>query len=179
MVAVGVTAGEVTRTMRAAYRRWGVSALAILLGGVFVYAGLVKVQATGPFAENIAGFRLLPPMLNNLLAIGLPTFEILLGCLLIVGWRRRTMAFCALLAGGVFLLALLSAGVRGIPVECGCFGAESGNRSAQTQLWISVGRDLLLMGAASVVYLDGLNGDPQPENEAAASPANERLAKRR
>ena len=142
------------------YRRFAVPALRVLLGGIFVYAGIVKMGAPGDFAENIAGFRLLPPALVNLLALGLPVFEVLLGGLLVTGWRRRTMGFCALVVGGVFLVALASALARGITVDCGCFGAASGGRSPGMQLWISTGRDVLLMAAAGVVYADGLKGSP-------------------
>ena len=145
--------------------------LAVLLGAVFIYAGVVKLRATGEFAENIAGFRLLPPALDNLLAISLPPFEILLGCLLIVGWRRRTVAFCALLLTGIFLLALLTVWLRGISVNCGCFGSEGGSLSPRKQLWLSIGRDLLLLGAATAVYLDGWRKEKPRKNDTAVSPA--------
>lgn len=165
--------------MLANFRRPGVTALAVLMGAAFLYAGIIKVRAADAFADNIAGFRLLPPALNNLLAIGLPPFEILLGCLLIVGWQRRTAAFCALLLSGIFLLALLSAWLRGISVNCGCFGSEPGSLTPRQQLLLSIGRDLLLMGAAAAVYLDQWKQDRSRANETAVSPTNESLTKRR
>ena len=139
--------------MRVNYRRLVVAGLRIFIGGVFVYAGVEKVRSPAAFADDIAAFRILPSMLVSLFALGLPICEILVGSGLIVGWRRRTAAFCAVLLSGIFLLALGSAGMRGIPVECGCFGSGKSALSPEQQLWLSIGRDLLLIGVAGVVYL--------------------------
>ena len=147
MVPIRVAAREMRR-------QYVIAALRMLLGAVFVYAGMVKIQATADFADSIAGFRLLPPGLSNLLALGLPPFEILLGLWLLVGWQHRTAAFCALILCGVFLLALVSALARGIAVDCGCFGATQNSLLSGQRTWISIGRDLALMAMAAVVYAE-------------------------
>lgn len=154
MVAIRVAPRKVNPSPRTVYRQWVISALRILIGAVFVYAGQAKIQEPAAFAENIASFRLLPSALVNLMAIGLPPFEILLGLLLMTGWRCRRTAFCALLASGVFLLALVSAWMRGIPVECGCFGTGTGGVAHAPPVWLLIGRDLLLLGSAAIVYAD-------------------------
>ena len=136
-------------------RRYVIAGLRVLLGAVFAYAGGIKIQAAADFADAIAGFRLLPPGLSNLLALGLPPFEVLLGGWLIAGWKRRTAAFCALGLCGIFLLALVSAAARGIAVDCGCFGAAPGaSLSAGKWLWLSIGRDVVLLAMAGVVYAE-------------------------
>ena len=117
-------------------------------GAVFVFAGYLKLWTPELFADDIAAFRILPPSLDNLLALGLPPFEIILGLLLITGWRRRTISFCAALTSGIFLVALCSAWVRGIPVDCGCFGSGSGGSPP----WVAVGRDLLLFAGTLTLY---------------------------
>ncbi len=128
-----------------------------LLGVVLAYAGIIKIQESAEFADAIAGFRLLPVELSNLLALGLPPFEILLGVWLISGWKRRTAAFCAFILCGVFLLALVSAAVRGIAVDCGCFGPAAGSLSPENRLWLSVGRDVGLLAMAGVVHVESWN----------------------
>ena len=162
MVAVRAAPGKVTRPMWAIYRRFALVGLRILIGALFVYAGLEKARAAAAFADDIAAFQLLPPMLVDLLALGLPPLEILLGAGLVVGWKPRTAAFCAMLLGNIFLLALGSAGIRGIPVECGCFGSGGGALLPKQELWLSISRDLLLIGAAAVVYLDARRADRLP-----------------
>ena len=140
-----------------------ITALRILLGAVFAYAGAVKIRGAADFADAIAGFRLLPPGLSNLLALGLPPFEILLGGWLIAGWRRRTAAFCALVLCGLFLLALVSAAARGIAVDCGCFGAvAAGSLSAGMSRWLPIVRDFALLAIAGTVYADGWQNELPP-----------------
>ena len=137
---------------RTAYQRWMVPALRIIIGGVFIFAGQAKVGNPAAFADRVASFRLLPTALDNLMAMGLPTFEILLGFLLIVGWFRRTPACCVLVASGVFLAALVSAWIRHIPVDCGCFGGQATAAGPGTHRWLTLGRDVLLFAGAAVVY---------------------------
>ena len=154
MVPIRVAPGKVKPVPPAAHRRWVITALRTLTGVVFVYAGQAKIQDPASFADSIDSFRLVPTAFDNLIALGLPPFEMLVGFFLIVGWRVRTMAFCALLASGVFFLALGSAWVRGIPVDCGCFGTSLPVAARGSHMWISLGRDLLLAMVTAVVYVD-------------------------
>ena len=147
MVPIGVAAGKMRR-------HHIITGLQMMLGAVFAYAGVIKIQEAADFADAITGFRLLPSGLSDLLALGLPPFEILLGAWLVVGWKRRTAAFCTLVLCGIFLLALVSAEVRGIAVDCGCFGTAAGSLSAGQRLWLSIGRDMALLVAAGVVYVE-------------------------
>ena len=136
-----------------------VTVLRLTVALIFCYAGWIKIQSPQAFADSIATFRLLPANLNNLLALGLPPFELLVGILLATGWKTRLAAFCALAASGVFLLALVSALVRGLPVECGCFGGEHSSLAPTPRLWLAIGRDVLLAGAVLVVYRDARRKD--------------------
>ena len=128
---------------------WVELALRWLLGGVFVYAGWMKITSPQSFADSIATFRLLPPQLIDLLALWLPLFEITLGVLLAVGQFKRVASLGILLMTVVFAVALTSVLARGLPVDCGCFG----NKGASVyQGWISLGRDLLLGVVAFALY---------------------------
>ena len=135
-------------------RRVVIPVLRVGVALVFGYAGWIKIQSPQAFADSIATFQLLPAWLNNLLALGLPPFELGLAILLLSGWKTRTMAFCALVACGVFLLALGSAMVRGLPITCGCFGDAPSALSPAVRLWLAMGRDLLLGSAVVAVYRD-------------------------
>lgn len=128
---------------------WGGRALGLILGAVFFWSGFLKVQAPLAFADSIASFQILPLPLINLLAMGLPPLEILLGILLMTGWKRREAAFGVLTLTAVFLLALGQARLRGLEVNCGCFGEGA---SSPWKIWTAIGRDLFLGGAAWVVF---------------------------
>jgi uncharacterized membrane protein YphA (DoxX/SURF4 family) len=97
----------------------------LALGGLFVYAGVVKVLDPLDFAQNIRNYRLVGQSLSFIAAVVLPWLEILAGVALAAGiWKRAS----ALIVSGllVFFIALTLVTIaRGLDVECGCFGALS------------------------------------------------------
>lgn len=136
-------------------RRIGMLGLRVVAAMAFTYAGLVKMRSPQVFADDIAGFRLLPGALVVPLALALPIFELGTGIWLFSGLKVRSSAFCGLAGTTIFLLALVSAAVRGLPVECGCFGEHAYSSFSPVQrLWIALGRDVLLAGMLAAVYLD-------------------------
>ena len=84
-------------------RRVVLVVLRVVVGLVFGYAGWIKFQAPQAFADSIATFQLLPRWLISLLALGLPPYEIVVGVLLLSGWKPRIAAFCGLMACALFL----------------------------------------------------------------------------
>jgi uncharacterized membrane protein YphA (DoxX/SURF4 family) len=122
--------------------------LRLLLGGVFLYAGIAKVRDPQDFADAVASFRLLPADVINPFALGLPPYEILLGAWLLSGWRLRTAAFGASATMLVFLAALALAKIRGLTVNCGCFGGGG----APGNSGLALARDVGLALAALALY---------------------------
>lgn len=119
----------------------------LLLGGVFVWAGAVKALDVTAFAGQVAAYQLLPYAWNYVVAATLPYVELLAGSLLLVNLRVRSAAL--LLAGlnSVFVLVLASVLLRGLNIDCGCFGPDAGTTPLQ-----ALGRDLVLLALAIVVY---------------------------
>ncbi len=95
-----------------------------LLAGVFIYSGYIKLQATLQFAVAISGYQLVPETLILPLATYLPWIEVLLGVLLLIGWKIRyvSMATAGLLL--MFTIVLTITYLRGIDANCGCFGFD-------------------------------------------------------
>ena len=142
---------------RALNHGWTLLGVRLLLSGVFIYAGAVKMISPYPFADSVASFKLLPGPMINLLALGLPAFELTMGSFLLFGPFKRVATLGALVLTGGFALALASALLRGLPVDCGCFGSGS---SAAHQGWVPLGRDLLLVGMAVLLYRRELDNAP-------------------
>ena len=95
----------------------------IALGGLFVYAGAVKAAAPLDFAQSIRNYQVVGQSLSFMAALVLPWLEILAGAFLIAGiWKRgAALALSSLL---VFFIALtIVTMIRGLDIECGCFGA--------------------------------------------------------
>lgn len=129
--------------------RWFLLTLRLALGGVFLYAGTAKVGNPQAFADSIATFKMLPPQLINIVAIGLPPFEILLGFMLISSWKARAASLAVAGLAIVFGIALGQALIRGLVVDCGCFG--SGQPSVYGA-WISLFRGVLLCMTSLFLY---------------------------
>jgi len=129
--------------------RWFLFVLRLALGGVFLYAGTTKISNPQAFADSIATFKMMPPQLINIVALGLPPFEILAGLMLISGWKASAASLAVAGLAIVFGIALGQALIRGLAVDCGCFG--SGEPSA-LKTWASFGRAFLLLAASFWFY---------------------------
>jgi uncharacterized membrane protein YphA (DoxX/SURF4 family) len=121
----------------------------VVLGGIFVVAGASKVGHAAEFAQQIAAFRLLPQPLIAPLALALPFFEILLGGCLVIGLFTRIAAWTAVLLLLVFDGAIASAVVRGMTLNCGCFGTHD----SSVTTWSEVARDAVFVLLAVFVAL--------------------------
>jgi hypothetical protein len=114
----------------------------LLLGGLFLYAGLVKAADVTAFARDVANYQILPYSWNYLVAATLPYIEFLAGLLLVANRRVRP---AALVTGGltaVFMLVLVSVVARGLDIDCGCF-RSGGRTTAVAALWRDAGLLLL------------------------------------
>lgn len=127
-----------------------------ILGGLFIYAGWLKIADPVLFAGSVAAYKILPPFGNYLVAATLPWVEFLCGLLLILGVRTRASATIVLLMNLVFTVALASAIIRGLDIDCGCF-RQGGPK---TTPWSALLRDLLLVAGTMVLLrLDTGRGD--------------------
>jgi len=127
--------------------QWLVLVMRLILGGIFLAAGMLKIGNVIAFASEIAGFKILPTILDAPLAGILPLVEIVVGALLIVGFATRIMAWIAAGQMTIFTLAIASAVMRGLTVSCGCFGANDTTKTS----WPEVARDTLFVILAIVV----------------------------
>jgi putative oxidoreductase len=105
-----------------AFPAWIGWLLRLALATIFIYAGVTKVLAPVRFAADIRNFHLLPQTATLPLAFYLPWLEVLCGVALLVPWFYRGSMLVLLVLAFVFVIALMTARIRGIDVSCGCFG---------------------------------------------------------
>jgi len=98
----------------------------LVVGGVFIWAAVLKIGDPLGFAQNIANYRLFPRFLDFILALTLPWIEVATGALLILGLGSRSSALISSVLLGSFIILVLTAVLRGIETDCGCFGSLSG-----------------------------------------------------
>ena len=99
--------------------------LAVIVGGIFIYAGVVKVLDPVQFGIDIDNYKMLPWFVSVRLAFYLPWLEILCGLALIFGFLYRGGLSILTLLVLVFIGATIVAKARGLDITCGCFGHAS------------------------------------------------------
>ena len=103
------------------------------LSAVFLISGYLKAADIKQTVIAVRAYRLLPEVLVEPMAIGLPLFELVLGVLLLIGLFTRIAAFFSAIVMIAFIGAIASAWARGFSIDCGCFGGggESEDASAR------------------------------------------------
>jgi uncharacterized membrane protein YphA (DoxX/SURF4 family) len=111
----------------------------LVLGCIFIYAGYSKAflpntnlwpffilkfsvsMNLSNFALQVAAFKMLPDWGVQFVAHTLPFAEIILGLLLLIGWRLRIWASLLTLLMLGFFVAVLRAYALHMDINCGCF----------------------------------------------------------
>jgi uncharacterized membrane protein YphA (DoxX/SURF4 family) len=148
--------------------RWINLLLRFIVGGVFILSGVVKIWNVqinstheergvaitlrvshapdlSGFAADVLNYRVPPRALSNLVAITLPWIEVLAGALLALGIWARPSALVITCLMVVFLLAIGQAVVRGLNINCGCFGTVEGRKVGL----IALSEDAVLLAMAA------------------------------
>ncbi len=133
--------------------RW---AMRIILAGVFLYAGALKVKEPIRFAEDIRNYQLVSDPVPAALALSLPWLEILAALGVLTGLLYR--GSLVILAGMVvtFIAAIASAWARGLDISCGCFGERS---AGATNYPLHLFENFVLLGLCTVLLLYQLRQD--------------------
>jgi len=111
----------------------------LALGGIFVYAGYSKIflpnlilsawftlkfsvsTNLSNFAAQVESYKLLSPAGVSFVSHALPFAEVVLGLLLLIGWRLRILATVATLFLLSFLTVVTRAYLLHMDINCGCF----------------------------------------------------------
>jgi uncharacterized membrane protein YphA (DoxX/SURF4 family) len=110
--------------------------LRLLVGGAFVFAGVLKIADPAQFAQDVGNYRLVPHELTNLLAILLSWIEVAAGSFVLAGIWLRAAALVITSLTVMFFLVIVSALARGLNIECGCFGTVGGRHVGLVNLGI-------------------------------------------
>ena len=118
----------------------------IILGAIFIAASYDKITNPEQFAIDIDNYRILPFHLVNFFAVVLPWLEFFCGLVLVAGiyWRTGAAILGILLL--LFIVFLISAMIRGLDINCGCFGTGT-----SVSMW-RILEDVVFLVLAGIVY---------------------------
>ncbi|MEY4036999.1 MAG: hypothetical protein RL201_380 [Actinomycetota bacterium] len=120
----------------------------LILGGVLLIAGYLKVGATDKSQMAVRAYELLPISIANLFGLVLPFFEVAIGLLLILGAGTRIAAALGGFTMFIFIIAISQAWARGLNIDCGCFGGGGTVAPGQTRYLQEILRDTGLVALA-------------------------------
>jgi uncharacterized membrane protein YphA (DoxX/SURF4 family) len=125
----------------------------VALGVVWVAAGLVELPDPAASERAVRAYQLAPEAVVPVVAFGPPVLEIAIGALPLAGAFVRPAAVVSvlLLAGSV--AAVASAWVRGLTIDCGCFGGGGQVDADETAYLTEIVRDVVLLAAALLLAL--------------------------
>ncbi len=108
---------------RAQVLPWLSTLARLVLGGVWIAAGVAKITDLEASVRAVRAYALLPEPIVQIVGPGLPPAEILLGVLLVLGVGVRVSAAISTVLMAAFVVGIASAWVRGLSIDCGCFGS--------------------------------------------------------
>jgi uncharacterized membrane protein YphA (DoxX/SURF4 family) len=126
----------------------------ILLSFVFIYAAAFKIVDPDSFGQSIVNYKLIPFSTVNILAIVLPWIEITSGLLLLFGISVKENSFILTALLIIFTFAIAISLVRGLNIECGCFGTKAGSKIGIQKIFENAG--LIILGSW-LIFKDSTN----------------------
>lgn len=120
----------------------------LVTGGVWLWAGLIKLPDLASSVVAVRAYQLLPEAVVPAVGHLLPPLEVLIGlCLLLGIWVRPAALVSSLLFVG-FIVAIASLWARGLEIDCGCFGSGGARPGASAKYPWEIARDVALLAAS-------------------------------
>lgn len=139
--------------------RWTVRAA---LCALFLWAGSAKLLDPDTFAQDISRYRVLTDKLVPAVAVGLPVLECVVALALLTRAYVRGAAWLGAGMLALFAAAMAQARLRGIDLDCGCFGREIADPVSWTKVALNAGLAMLAgwLGWSAHDAVPGLQGPP-------------------
>ena len=94
----------------------------LLIGGIFLWAGVEKILSPFDFSVAIYNYRLFPGPVIGIAAAMIPWVEALAGLCLLVGFNTKGASAITSILLLTFVGLIIISAIRGLDIDCGCFG---------------------------------------------------------
>lgn len=124
----------------------------VFIGLIFVLSGIEKIADPAGFSDAIANYKLIPNFVINFFAISIPWIELVSGILLIFNQYIKENAFIYISLMSIFTIMVLIAVLRGLDIDCGCFGTQNVQAVGITKIIENLA--LIILGVYVFIYND-------------------------
>jgi len=132
---------------------WAGLVARLVVGGVWIYAGALKVSDPESSVTAVRAYQLLPYDLADTVGRVLPMLELVIGVCLVLGVLTRIFGGLSALLQVAFIIGIASVWARGIEINCGCFGDGGPNPDASSQYPWEIARDLGLLALSLLLVV--------------------------
>jgi len=127
---------------------WIGFAARLLVGGVWIVAGALKLPDLDASVRAVRAYQLLPEAVVPAVGHALPILEVVVGVMLVVGLLVRASAAVSAVLFLAFVIGISAAWARGLQIDCGCFGGGGYDANATDKYPWEIARDLGLLFAS-------------------------------
>ena len=138
-----------------AVKEWASALARLVVGGVWIYAAVIKLPHPEQSVAAVRAYQLLPG--TSAVTIGhlLPVLELVIGALLVLGLLTRVAAVASGLLFVAFIIGIASVWARGIEIDCGCFGGGGYDPDAMSKYPWEIARDVGLLALSGLIAWTG------------------------
>jgi uncharacterized membrane protein YphA (DoxX/SURF4 family) len=124
---------------------WIGLAARLLVGGVWIVAGALKLPDPAASVRAVRAYQLLPEAIVPAVGYALPVLEVVVGVMLVIGLLVRANAAVSAVLFVAFVIGISAAWARGLQIDCGCFGGGGYDPDATDKYPWEIARDLGLL----------------------------------
>ena len=111
--------------MKIEFKKYSLELIRLILAFLFILSALQKFKSLESFALNVDAYQIFSATLVNLITMIIPWFELFIGFGLLFKFKLRANLLLYLTLMISFTILVVIAMIKGLDIECGCFGESS------------------------------------------------------
>jgi len=111
--------------MKIEFKKYSLELIRLILAFLFILSALQKFKSLETFALSVDAYQIFPAFLVNLITIIIPWLELFIGTGLLFKYKLQSNLIFYLFMMISFTILVFIAMIKGLDIDCGCFGESS------------------------------------------------------